>query len=121
MTIVYHGAPKRIKIENAPSPRYGLVVLFFTTERRLAQMYSKDAGLIYEAALKADKTIDFEGQVSHSARFRNLIFQMSKEGHNVVAIENVLDRPNENYAFEKSTIYVVFDLSKINNWHQCIS
>ena len=118
MTIVYHGSRTALKLENTLSKRYGLVVMFFTTEKRLATMYGEK---IYQVALKADKTIDFNGQVSHSRRFRNTVFQMSKEGHDVVAIENVLDRPTEYYPFEKSTIYIIFDLNRIKNLVKCTS
>lgn len=118
MTIVYHGSRVELKLENKLSSRYGLLVMFFTTEKRLANMYGKN---IYQVALEADKTIDFNGQVSHSRRFRNMVFQMSKEGHDVVAIENVLDRPNDTYPFETSTIYIIFDLDRIKNLIKCTS
>ena len=118
MTIVYHGTREALKLENRVSKRYGLVVLFFTDEIRLAKNYSKN-DTVYKVALKADKVIDFNGQVSHSARFRNLVFQMSKEGHDVVAITNVYDRPNDQYPLEKSTIYIVFEIDKIKNLEKC--
>lgn len=118
MTIVYHGARQELQLENRLSKRYGLLVMFFTTEKRLAKMYGNN---VYQVALKADKVIDFNGQVSHSRRFRNLVFQMSKEGHDVVAIENVLDRPSDHFPFEKSTIYMIFDLNRIKNLIKCTS
>ena len=119
MTLVYHGSKEELKLKNKTSKRYGLVVLFFTTEIRLAKMYATDTGKIYKVSLKADKTINFNGQVAHSSRFRNLVFQMSKEGHDVVAIENVFDRPNDSYPFEKSTIFIVFEMDRIQNLTKC--
>lgn len=118
MTVVYHGSRNELKLENRISPRYGLAVLFFTTEIRLAQQYSH-GGPVYKTQLKADKVIDFKGRVSHSAPFRNLVFKMSKEGHDVVAVTNVYDRPNDSYPLEKSTIFIVFDIAKIKNLEKC--
>ncbi len=115
MTRVYHGCKNKLNIQNKTSSRYGIVVLFFTTEIRLARMYGNTIDNVYQTELKPDKTVDFKGRVSHSSQFRNLIFQLSKEGYDVVAIENIYDRPNDNYPLEKSTIYVVYDISKLQN------
>lgn len=115
MTTVYHGSRKPLKIINERSPRYGIPVIFFTDSAMLASMYSAKPYFVVKADIESDHRIDFKGHVSHSSEFRNLIFRLSKEGHDVVAIENVYDRPNDNYPLEKSTIYVVFNFEKINN------
>lgn len=119
-SIVYHGCRQELKLENRTSSRYGLVVLFFTTELRLAKMYAKGTDNIYKLSLEADKIVDFNGQVSHSSRFRNLVFRLSKRGCDIVAITNVYDRPNDSYPLEKSTIFIVFDIEKIKNITKCI-
>lgn len=117
--IVYHGSKEKMVLANKISPRYGLVVLFFTNELYLAKMYAGTNGHTYQAELKADKEIDFKGGISHSPNFRNLIFRLSKEGYDVVAINNVLDRPSRYVPLEHATIYVVFEPSKIKNFIEC--
>lgn len=44
---------------------------------------------------------------------------MSREGRDVVEVTNIYDRPNDCFHLEKSTIYIVYDLEKIQNLEQC--
>ena len=73
-------------------------------------------GPAYQAELKPDHTVDFKGHVSHSSEFRNMVFKLSKEGHDVVAVKNVYDRPHDGFPLEHATIYIVFDFDKIKNF-----
>ncbi len=119
--IVYHGSHiDKFIPEQTLKSRYGIPVLFFTDNRRLADMYKTEKGKVYQAEVIPDIIVDFKRELSYSTRFRNLIHKLYQENHGVVLIKNVYDRPNSNFQLEKAYIMVVFDFFKILNLKPCI-
>lgn len=118
---VYHGSHIEKFIPNQTlNSRYGMPVLFFTGNKRLAKMYQTKKGKVYQAEIFPNKIIDFKGELSYSNRFRNLIHKLYQKDYPVVLIREVYDRPNSNFQLEKADIMVVFDFSKILNLKPCI-
>ena len=120
MTQAYHGS-KDVDFEPNEfiKSRYGFPVLFFTDNKILSSYYATPKGKIFKTELRTNKKIDFGGEFSYSLKFRNLVHLLHHQQYDVVEITNVYDRPNDNFPLEKSTIYVVFNFSKIQNLTKC--
>jgi hypothetical protein len=120
--IVYHGAHiENFKPNQIIKSRYGIPVLFFTTNHILAKMYKGKNGKLFQAEIHPDKLINFNGEVSHSRKFRNLIYKLYKQNYGSILITNIYDRPNSDFSFEKSDIMIVFDFGKIKNLHHAFN
>jgi hypothetical protein len=123
--IVYRGdASSSFEVKQELRSRYGIPALFFASHIKLAQLYAIHAsgngnsgGFVYQAELPNDVfTHDFEGKVSYSFLFRNLIYQLHRASHKCVNIINVADVPSKDYAISTpSSVIVVFDFKYILN------
>jgi hypothetical protein len=108
--IFYHGHNNKIiKFENHINSRYGFKCIFMTNSKELAYQYGN---FIYEKEFYNIYTnsIDFNGKVSYSLEFRNLIHKLFKEGKKMILIKNVYDRKSDNLPLIKSDILVIFDI-----------
>jgi len=103
--------------------RYGFTAFFGALERDLAIKYAyhsfKKLGTGYLYSFEAPKPteiINFEGKISHSLVFRNLIYKLQKENHKSILIENIIDYPTEELAlYTTNTILIIFNLELITN------
>jgi hypothetical protein len=123
---IYRGdADSNFQPQKHINSRYGIIALFFTTDIKVAKLYAKQRsdqeriyndGAIYTTDLPNQVySVDFNGEVSHSSKFRNLIYKLHQENHKVVCIKNVYDYPSKDY-FEliKSDIIVYFNINNLN-------
>jgi len=112
------------KIENHINSRYGFKALFFTNNIELAELFAnyhakknnQKKGYVYKADfIRIDHNVDFNGHISHSSTFRNLIYNLQSKFFKVVQIKNVYDYPSDELKkFINSDIVIVFDFNFIN-------
>lgn len=111
--MIYHGTKTEIDFVTLKNSRYGFPCLFFTDSIELASSFAGKSGCIYQAPIPfLNKTVNFNHKPTFSSEYRNLIFKLYQDQINC-KIENIYDRPNENYPWEKSTIYVLFNLKNL--------
>lgn len=123
--IFYRGSSsENFKIESHINSRYGFRALFFTNDIFLAKLYAryranekglKHGGFLYKAEIQSvDKIIDFNSEITHCAKFRNMIHQEFHNNNKTILIRDCYDYPSKEY-FEliKSDVLTVFDLSQI--------
>ncbi|MBY0066824.1 hypothetical protein ACTS9K_08410 [Empedobacter sp. ULE_I145] len=97
--------------------RYNFPCLFFASNIDLAIKYKEEFnGYLYEHDINViSRTIDFKGEITHSADFRNMIMKLRFEKYKSVLIKNCGDYPSNLSQLTYSDILVVFDLSIIKS------
>ena len=117
---VYHGS----KLQNFDasyfvSPRYKLMVLFASSNLKLAANYanSHSTGALYSFEIpKPTLDIDFEFKDTYSSHsFRTLIYK-NIANHKIIRFKNCFDSPNiKKTAGIYADIYVISDFDLISN------
>jgi hypothetical protein len=117
---------QNFEIKKHVTSRYALHALFFTTDIDLARLYAKhrakedrvfSGGFIHQFEVP-DYLLehDFNGELSHGSKFRNLIYSLHQKGIGGAIIKNVYDYPSKDFCvFNRADIIVIFDFNLIKN------
>lgn len=124
---MYHGNDiQNWQISKAKKSRYGIKCLFFSETPALAKLYAihhaslsgQKYGFIHQADITINnsliKSIDANYNTSYNRDFRQLVYDLNKQNHKSVKINNIIDYPDADFTNTvPSTIIIVYDLSII--------
>lgn len=125
---LYRGSSsENFEVKKHVRSRYGFNALFFTTSLELARLYAHHlarekrnwkGGFVYEFEIPEPyKKINYEGAITHSSHFRNLMFKLYREDLKSAIIENCYDYPSKELVrYINSEVVVVFDLDLIKQF-----
>ncbi len=110
--IYYHGSNNPdLQIDLEKNSRYGFKAFFATSEKGIAQLYGQ---YLYKVTfIGTPLETDFQGEITHSARFKRMIIH--HKNYAALLVRNCYDYPiQDKFILLKSDILCVYNLVRIH-------